>query len=61
MLKIQCGKSGKRKGVLIFPPPTQKSDTKKDELSLGASTSLKEVFQKHASVRKQNISEEKDT
>lgn len=61
MLKIKCGKSEKRKGVLVFPPPMPKSNTKKDEFSSGASTSLKEVFQKHASVRKQNISEGKDT
>lgn len=61
MLQIKCGKPEKRKGVLIHPNPAPRGETKQEGCAFGFSTSLKDVFKKHLSIRKQNISEDKDT
>lgn len=58
MLEIKSGKTKKTKGVLIGPIPKMKTEKAKTPC---ASTSLKDVYKKHDSIKKQNITMEKNT
>ncbi|MBR3928490.1 MAG: hypothetical protein IKJ65_05745 [Clostridia bacterium] len=61
MLQIKCAKTKKTKGVLIWPASIRRMrDDAPDDLSR-TPTNLKDVFKKHAHVKKTNISEEEKT
>lgn len=61
MLKIRLGKTMASKGVPLPPLCPKPAPEKKEAFSSGASTSLKDVFKKHESIRKANITAEKNT
>jgi len=61
MLVIKTNKSEKTKGVLLPPIASSPISAFPKAYSSGASTSLKDVLRKHASVLRANITGQKHT